>query len=217
MASNGDCVDYLRCVKVCPTGIDIRNGLQTECIGCAACIDACDDIMHRLKRPKGLIRYDSMNGLAGKKTRFIRPRTILYTVLLLCGGAALAFSLTRVHDVDVTVARMRGSTFYVDESGVRNQFQVSLTTKHNTETVFTLSLPDAPEGVLVGGMSAPVVVPKQQEAKQPIFVTVPKESYEGPVTVTLQTQSQPGGTIIRRKIRLLGPAPYTLNSTDPTP
>jgi polyferredoxin len=67
--AEGDCIDCRRCVQVCPTGIDIRNGLQLECIGCTACIDACDDIMIKVGRPKGLIRYDSFNGFAGKARR----------------------------------------------------------------------------------------------------------------------------------------------------
>src|SRR5690606_38137355 len=74
--TTGDCIDCRRCISVCPTGIDIRNGLQLECIGCAACIDACDDIMTKIDRPKGLVRYDSLNGLTGKKRRIIRPRVI---------------------------------------------------------------------------------------------------------------------------------------------
>ena len=190
--TNGDCVDCLRCVKVCPTGIDIRNGLQ------------------KLDRPKGLVRYDSMNGLAGLKTRFIRPRTILYTVLMIFGAAALTFSLTRVHDVNVAVARMRGSTFYVDEIGVRNQFEISLTTKRNVDTAFTLSVENAPEGLQLGGLSEAIVVPLQSESKHPIILTMPRALYEGPVTVKLVAQSQPGGTVIKKDLRLLGPAPYTL-------
>src|SRR5215212_1028949 len=78
----GDCVSCNRCVQVCPTGIDIRQGLQMECIGCTACIDACDDVMTRLHRPQGLIRYDSQSNFDGTRTRWIRPRTILYFVLL---------------------------------------------------------------------------------------------------------------------------------------
>jgi cytochrome c oxidase accessory protein FixG len=85
----GACVDCNRCVQVCPTGIDIRHGLQLECIGCAACIDACDEVMARVKRPAGLIRYDSRHGFEGKATRWLRPRILLYTALALLGAAAL--------------------------------------------------------------------------------------------------------------------------------
>jgi len=83
---SGDCVACNRCVHVCPTGIDIRHGLQMECIGCTACIDACDEVMTRLHRPRGLIRYDSQSAFAGRPTHWLRPRTLLYGVLLLVGG-----------------------------------------------------------------------------------------------------------------------------------
>ncbi|HEY8992114.1 MAG TPA: cytochrome c oxidase accessory protein CcoG, partial [Luteolibacter sp.] len=86
--TTGDCIDCFRCVNVCPTGIDIRNGLQMECIGCTACIDACDSVMTKIGRPKGLIRYDSLNGLNGKPRRWWRPRVMAYTVLGLLGLAA---------------------------------------------------------------------------------------------------------------------------------
>jgi cytochrome c oxidase accessory protein FixG len=78
----GDCINCFKCVQVCPTGIDIRNGFQMECIACTACIDACDVVMEKTGRPKGLVRYDSLVGLAGGKTKLLRPRTILYVVLL---------------------------------------------------------------------------------------------------------------------------------------
>src|SRR4026207_287405 len=81
----GDCIDCKACVQVCPTGIDIRQGLQMECIGCTACIDACDAVMTKLHRPRGLIRYDSQEAFTGGRTRWIRPRIIVYFVLLLLG------------------------------------------------------------------------------------------------------------------------------------
>ena len=85
----GDCVDCDICVQVCPTGIDIRNGLQYECIGCAACIDGCDQVMDKMGYPRGLIRYTTENALAsgydGKTMwrQVLRPRTLVYTAMLL--------------------------------------------------------------------------------------------------------------------------------------
>jgi polyferredoxin len=98
-------------VQVCPTGIDIRNGLQLECIGCAACVDACDDIMTKLKRPTGLVRYDSHVGLHGGKTTFIRPRIIFYTFLLLLGMGAFLFSATRISPLNASAVRMHRCAF----------------------------------------------------------------------------------------------------------
>ena len=90
----GDCVDCKRCVVVCPTGIDIRNGTQMECLACTACIDACDDVMDRLGRRRGLIRVDSEEGLAGRSRKLIRPRIVLYTALLAI-GAVIALAAFR--------------------------------------------------------------------------------------------------------------------------
>jgi cytochrome c oxidase accessory protein FixG len=104
----GSCVSCNRCVQVCPTGIDIRNGLQLECIGCAACVDACDDIMTKVKRPKGLIRYDSWKGFNGGKTRFVRPRTIFYSVLS-CFEVSLARSGKRGSDAGSSLLHRRRS------------------------------------------------------------------------------------------------------------
>ena len=83
-------------MQVCPTGIDIRQGLQIECIGCAACIDACDDVMARLGRPRGLVRYDSLAGLGGARTRWARPRAVVYAVLLLIGAAVASWAFSTV-------------------------------------------------------------------------------------------------------------------------
>ena len=142
--SAGDCINCHRCVQVCPTGIDIRNGLQLECIGCAACVDACDEIMEKVDRPRGLVRYDSMNGLEGKRRRIVRPRILLYTVLMLFGASFLTFALTKVHDVEMTTTRMSGMPYFVTDDAVRNQFKLRLFTKRQEETTFTLELKGAP-------------------------------------------------------------------------
>ena len=86
----GDCIDCTICVQVCPTGIDIRDGLQYQCIGCAACIDACDDVMDKMSYERGLIRYTTEHGLMGKHTHILRPRVIVYA-LILFGITAGAF------------------------------------------------------------------------------------------------------------------------------
>lgn len=90
----GDCIDCHRCFRVCPTGIDIRDGLQIECIACAACIDACDNVMKRLNYPKGLIRYTTENALAEKKRRLIRERLLANALLVLLTGALFTTLIT---------------------------------------------------------------------------------------------------------------------------
>jgi cytochrome c oxidase accessory protein FixG len=105
----GDCVDCKRCIVVCPTGIDIRKGVQLECVACTACIDACDDVMDRLERPRGLIRYDSQEGLAGRPRRILRPRVIFYTVLAVIGLVVASVAAHGRTDFEVSLLRLQGA------------------------------------------------------------------------------------------------------------
>ncbi|MDE3084247.1 MAG: cytochrome c oxidase accessory protein CcoG, partial [Verrucomicrobiota bacterium] len=109
--ASGDCVACDRCVQVCPTGIDIRQGLQIECIGCAACIDACDSVMRKLHRPPGLVRYASQAALAGQGTRWLRPRTILYAALMLIGSAVATWAFSTVKPAALSVTRVTGAPY----------------------------------------------------------------------------------------------------------
>jgi cytochrome c oxidase accessory protein FixG len=110
----GDCIDCGLCVQVCPTGIDIRNGLQYACIGCAACIDVCNGVMDKMRTPRGLIRYDTQRGLAqnlpraSRWERVLRPRVLVYAGVLLAIMAALAWSLVSRPAFRVDVVRDRG-------------------------------------------------------------------------------------------------------------
>ena len=109
--NTGDCIDCFQCVKVCPTGIDIRNGTQMECVGCTACIDACDKMMTAVQRPKGLIRYASENGISeGKKLRFT-GRMKFYTLLLIILSGILTLLLLSRKDIDGTILRTKGLTY----------------------------------------------------------------------------------------------------------
>src|SRR5204863_5180569 len=103
----GDCVDCGICVQVCPTGIDIRNGLQYECIGCAACIDGCNQVMERLSRPHNLIRYSTTHAMEGTPTRVLRPRVLAYAFVLLAIAAAAAASLYMRVPVKLDIIRDR--------------------------------------------------------------------------------------------------------------
>jgi cytochrome c oxidase accessory protein FixG len=106
--TQGDCVNCYQCVRVCPTGIDIRRGTQLECIHCTMCIDACDDIMKRLKKPTGLIRYTTENELNKKPARKINPRIIIYSVLLLVVIVGFIYSLINLNKLKIHM--VRGST-----------------------------------------------------------------------------------------------------------
>lgn len=132
-AAVGDCIDCGLCVQVCPTGIDIRNGLQYECIGCAACIDVCDGVMDKMGTPRGLIRYDTENGLeqhlapVQRLRRIFRPRVLIYGGVLLLICTALLWSLLARHSFRVDVVRDRAAMARLVEDGwVENVYRLQL-------------------------------------------------------------------------------------------
>lgn len=147
----GDCIDCSLCVQVCPTGIDIRDGQQYECIGCAACIDACDQVMEKVGSPKGLIRYDTLNGMengwnrAQLWKRVFRPRVIVYSVVLLTVTAAMfAHIATRV-PLKVDVMRDRGALSREVKNGViENVYRVMLINSVEQPRTFTLEVDGLP-------------------------------------------------------------------------
>ena len=215
--AEGDCIDCKRCVNVCPTGIDIRNGLQLECIGCTACIDACDEIMVKVGRPTGLVRYDSMNGLSGKKRRFIRPRIFAYTVLSLLGLAAFGFTASKKaspYTATFKKMAMGGLPFQADASSVRNFYQLRFLNKRNQAATFTASLVEAPEGFVLGGGGQKVDVDAQGEVTRQFVVIAPAEAYEGKTTVTLRISADPGEVEIDQTVTFLGPNPELLGTPD---
>jgi cytochrome c oxidase accessory protein FixG len=141
----GDCVDCSVCVQVCPTGIDIRDGLQYECIGCAACIDGCDQIMDKMGYPRGLIRYTTENVVKGKYPdssilkHVLRPRTIIYTVLLALLSGAFVYSLATRVPLRVDVIRDRVAlSKETDEGLIENVYRLQIINKDGQPHRYTL-------------------------------------------------------------------------------
>jgi len=201
----GDCVACNRCVHVCPTGIDIRQGLQMECIGCTACIDACDDVMTRLHRPRGLIRYDSLNAFAGRRTRWLRPRTVLYGVLLLVGASVATWALSTVHPASLGVTRMIGAPYIVDASTVRNQFLVRLVNKRPGPATFTLTVTHLPAGIRESGFEQPVVVGGMGEEVRPLILQQLRAAYTAPFKFEVHVHDGDGRYDLVREVQFLGP------------
>ncbi len=137
----GDCIDCTICVQVCPTGIDIRNGLQYECIACGACIDACDEVMDKMGYPRGLIRYSTQNAIDGKTTHVVRTRIILYGLLL--GGlfAAWAWGVTHRTPLIVEAMRDRNALYRVVERGeIENGYTLRLVNKVDEPKTFVVDV-----------------------------------------------------------------------------
>jgi cytochrome c oxidase accessory protein FixG len=149
IGTRGDCVDCRACVVVCPTGIDIRDGLQMECTGCAQCIDACDAVMDKLERPRHLIGYTSKDQLAGSPRRLWRPRLVAYPALLAVVGSLFAWSLATRASSEVTSLRGQGPSFVTLPDGrVAAQVRIKIENESDVPRHYVISLADAPDAAL---------------------------------------------------------------------
>lgn len=148
LSGHGDCIDCGACVHVCPTGIDIRDGLQMDCISCGLCIDACDDVMARIGRPGGLIRYATQAAQAARAEarapapyRLVRPRTIVYTLLLATVAGMMAAGLVLKPTVDVAVLRDRSPLFVTLADGsVQNSYVVKVSNMTHRPQTYRLAV-----------------------------------------------------------------------------
>ncbi len=147
---------------VCPTGIDIRKGIQMECVNCTACLDACDSIMDKLGRERGLIRYTSLNALEGKKLRLLRPRVIAYALALVAIGVGFTTAVTLREPVEIAVTRMTNAPFVVLPDGrVQNMMTLRISNKTAEPRTFAVAVVDPPQGEAVSPVQNLVVQPGQ--------------------------------------------------------
>lgn len=195
----GHCVDCTACVQVCPMGIDIRNGLQMECIACGLCVDACDEIMEKVGLPKGLVRYDTDHNFkllaAGKpeeKFHVVRPRTLYYTAIMALVGGAMLYALIFRSTLELHVLHDRNPLYVeLSDGTVRNGYDVKILNKTNNPRVFSLAVTGLPDAILtvkatddVTADSLPVV--PGGISTYHVFITAPKsEGSESPVEFTV--------------------------------
>lgn len=171
----GDCIDCFQCVKVCPTGIDIRNGTQLECVGCTSCIDACNHMMESVGRPKGLIRYASENGIAEGKKLTYTGRMKFYTVLLLILTGILTGLLISRKDVDGTILRAGGMLY--QERGVdsiSNLYTIKTINKTIEDMNLVLKLEGTPGSIQNVG-SERILTKKEGQGQHSFFIVLPRK------------------------------------------
>lgn len=147
----GDCIDCTACVQVCPTGIDIRNGLQMECIACGLCVDACNDIMDKVGRPRGLIRYDTQNHMEAKikggkeKFHIMRMRTLYYAILIAIVSGMMVYSLIERAPTELHVLHDRNPQFVqLSDGAIRNGYTIKILNKTHKNRTFSLSMEGLP-------------------------------------------------------------------------
>ncbi len=171
----GDCIDCKLCVQVCPTGIDIRNGIQLECVNCTACMDACDEVMEKVNRPTGLVRMDSYNGIVDKKYKFINPRSIAYTAVLVILVGLESFLFMSRSDVETLFLRTPGMLFQRPAEGIiSNLYNYQIINKTSDEFPVTFELINI-EGDLEF-IGTPPSTKKNEVVEGAVFIKIPEES-----------------------------------------
>jgi len=170
----GDCVDCTICVQVCPTGIDIRNGLQYECIACGACIDGCNEVMDKLGYPRGLIRHSTQNAIDGKATRVLRPRILVYGALLLAIAAAWLWGVGHRSPFLVEVLRDRNALYRVaGDAAIENAYTLKIVNKTDQPADYLITLADEPAGATLQGLPERIEAPAGEVIAVPLLVRAP--------------------------------------------
>ena len=173
----GDCIDCHKCVTTCPTGIDIREGLQMECIGCAQCIDACDDVMEKIGRPKGLIRYSSQQAIETGEQRLMRPRVIIYPAILLVLLTSFAFVLAGRRPVDISVLRAGGQPYVtLDDGRIATDLRIKIVNRSAIDRVFSISL-EGIDGARTQGEDSDIALPAGATAEPIMSIETPRAAF----------------------------------------
>ena len=171
----GDCIDCNLCVAVCPTGIDIRDGQQQGCITCALCIDACDSVMEKIGRPKGLIRYESLNGLRGvvEAVWFKRPRVWVYLGILMFSVVGGAWGLATLDALELKVIHHRQPMFVILSDGsVQNRYQLKILNKTDQQIDAAITV-SGPEGLTMVGASQAITLTPSGMTSREVFIRIP--------------------------------------------
>ncbi len=204
-AGKGDCIECGHCVHVCPTGIDIRNGTQLECVNCTACIDACDSMMEAVNLPKGLIRYTSEEQIETREPFKLSFRAKAYSVLLVALiGVVTALLLLR-GEVEANFLRTPGMLYQVGEAGeISNLYNYKIINKGGRDLVLEIRpLEDNYELQMVGGQPK---APKGQIAEGAFFLSAPPEAFDlGKSETTLGVFDEDDRLLDKVKIRITGP------------
>jgi cytochrome c oxidase accessory protein FixG len=207
-ARRGDCVDCYQCVTVCPTGIDIRNGVQLECVNCTACMDACDDVMQRLQRPRGLIRLTSHEAVSGggrERAHWLTPRIAAYATVWLVLVVGVSRLVAARPDLDILILRQAGALFGAQANGeIVNLYTVQVFNRASVPRAVRIAV-RSPAGATITllGPIARVAPYALQEGR--LLVSVPEHSLSGPVTPLRFEVRADGGPVQSIESSLVGP------------
>jgi len=167
----GDCIDCGYCVQVCPVGIDIRNGLQYQCVSCALCIDACNTIMQAINYPKGLIRYTSQRQLAGLKHRIFKLKNIGYGIALIIVTSVLIWSILNRSTTEMNVQQVRQPLYVqLSDGSIQNRYIVKVINKRNVQVIYKLSVDNAQGFLYEFRPSAELILPAGKNGEVQLVV-----------------------------------------------
>jgi cytochrome c oxidase accessory protein FixG len=202
-SDKGDCIDCSLCVKVCPTGIDIRNGTQLECVNCTACIDACDDVMDGVGLKRGLIRYASEDGIEKKEPFRITPRAVAYSIVLVLIIALVTGLLVTRSNIQTTILRTRGTIHQkLSDGNYANIYDINLVNKTTKNLPVELKiLENYGEIQLVG---KELEVREQSELQSKMLIIIPKEKMDKEIKLTIGVYSE-GKLIQKVQTTFIGP------------
>ncbi|MCB0645640.1 MAG: cytochrome c oxidase accessory protein CcoG [Saprospiraceae bacterium] len=173
----GDCIDCKLCVHVCPTGIDIRNGTQLECVNCTACMDACDEVMVKIQRPKGLIRIDSYNGIIHKKKSIWNTRVAAYSVVLIALIGLESFLFASRNPIEALFLRTPGTLYQkLDDDMIGNLYNFQIVNKTADESHELFFKVIGPEGAVIEFVGQKPKLIKNGMSEGAAFIKIPNES-----------------------------------------
>ena len=200
----GDCIDCRQCVHVCPTGIDIRNGTQLECVNCTACIDACDHIMEKIDKPKGLIRYASEANIEGGKKFTWTARTKAYTALLVILLIIWGLLIGSRTNFDATILKQRGSTYQTLDDGIlSNIYEITLTNKTKKSYEVMLELDDVDGDITLA--KSPLVLEPEAQITERFVIRLHRNQLErGQKRLFIKVMAD-GEQILRKRTSFVGP------------
>lgn len=210
----GDCIDCFKCVDVCPTGIDIRKGQQLECIACTACMDACDEVMDKIDRPAGLIRYASENEIEGNRTKYLRPRSLVYLGLVLLVTGGLIYNISQREDIMVTIHRGTDAPFRLIQADdktelVINHFKMRLKNQTFEDADLRIYLPERwkDKGVEFVSQSKLIEIKAGENRELNFFIKFPRKALgdTGSELIDMEFENIKTHNIFRKDIRIVGP------------
>ena len=174
---NGDCIDCKQCIAVCPTGIDIRMGQQEGCITCSLCMDACDAVMEKIGRPKGLIRYASMDEMEGKTQLplFKRPRVLIYLTILVLAVSGITYGVTHLGAIEIKVLHGRSPLFVQRSDGtIQNKYDVKILNKTANDIPIKVTVTGM-DGISLKGAENTLMAKKGNTGSYIMFINIPSE------------------------------------------